>query len=152
MSHEIRTPLNAIIGFTDLLSISNLNQTQKQYLSIILKSANSLLELLNEILDFAKIETGNIKLHIEKIDLFELIEQVKEIIQFKAQTKGIKVFIIPFLEKNCVKYLYIERGIRYKSCGRITFSDKRDLFGRRVKASDELHTIKKGLYSFKSNV
>lgn len=93
MSHEIRTPLNAIIGFTDLLSISNLNQTQKQYLSIILKSANSLLELLNEILDFAKIETGNIKLHIEKIDLFELIEQVKEIIQFKAQTKGIKVFI-----------------------------------------------------------
>jgi len=91
MSHEIRTPLNAIIGFTDLLSISNLNQTQKQYLNIILKSANSLLELLNEILDFAKIETGNIKLQIDKVDLFELIEQVKETIQFKAQTKGIKV-------------------------------------------------------------
>lgn len=91
ISHEIRTPLNAIIGYTDLLTISNINETQKDYLTIILNSANSLLELINEILDFSKIESGSIKLQIERIDLFDLINQLKEITYFKAKNKGLKV-------------------------------------------------------------
>ncbi len=93
MSHEIRTPLNAIIGFTDLLTLSNLNDTEKQYLNIVFQSANSLLELLNDILDFSKIEAGKLELHLEKVDPYELLKQVTDILKFKALAKGIKVFL-----------------------------------------------------------
>jgi PAS domain S-box-containing protein len=93
MSHEIKTPLNAIIGFTDLLVVSNLNDTQKQYLSIVLQSANSLLELLNDILDFSKIEADKMELHIEKVNLLELLNQVTDVINFRALVKGIKILL-----------------------------------------------------------
>lgn len=93
MSHEIRTPLNGVIGFTDLVLKTELNETQQQYLSIVNNSANALLSIINDILDFSKIEAGKLELDIDKCDLYELSSEATDIITYQAQKKGLEVLL-----------------------------------------------------------
>ena len=93
MSHEIRTPLNGVIGFTDLVLKTALNETQQQYVSIVNQSANSLLSIINDILDFSKIEAGKIELDISKCDIYEFSSQASDILSFQAQQKGLEMLL-----------------------------------------------------------
>ncbi|MEO6524720.1 MAG: PAS domain S-box protein [Mucilaginibacter sp.] len=89
MSHEIRTPLNAVIGISHLLMDDNPNPSQKENLSILKFSAENLMTLINDVLDFTKVETGNIELEKINVDIRELVNSVVNSMQFKAQAKGI---------------------------------------------------------------
>ena len=106
MSHEIRTPLNGVIGFTDLLTKTEMNESQRQYMKIILQSSNSLLDLINDILDFSKIEAGKLELNIEPVDIFELAEQAIDVIKFKAHEKKLElIFNVP---PTLPRYIWVD--------------------------------------------
>ncbi|MHA1889566.1 MAG: hybrid sensor histidine kinase/response regulator, partial [Promethearchaeota archaeon] len=96
MSHELRTPLNAIIGFTDLLNegiYGDLNEDQKKFVNNVQESAQQLLEMINNILDITKIESGKFQLNIEPVVLNDLIIQIKNIVQPLYSKKGLDFFI-----------------------------------------------------------
>ncbi|NJO15520.1 MAG: PAS domain S-box protein [Thioploca sp.] len=87
MSHEIRTPLNAVIGFSELLSALVTEQRQKNYLASIQTAGNSLLTLINDILDLSKIEAGRLELQYEAVNLYNLLEELKSIFALKIAEK-----------------------------------------------------------------
>ncbi|SEJ19269.1 PAS domain S-box-containing protein [Dyadobacter sp. SG02] len=93
MSHEIRTPLNGVVGFTDLLMKTNLDETQQQYMSMVFQSANSLMDIINDILDFSKIEAGKLELTPEKTDLLEISGQVADMVTYQAQQKHLEMLL-----------------------------------------------------------
>ena len=91
VSHEIRTPLNGILGLADLLAATPLNAEQMSYLAAIRASGGALSSLINEILDFSRLEAGKLELRPSEFDLPALIEGTVELLSPRAQGKGIEV-------------------------------------------------------------
>lgn len=91
MSHELRTPMNGIIGFTDLVLTTDLQKSQRDYLSNVKKSAYGLLEIINDILDFSKIEAGKLFIDNTLLRLDELIEETVDILTVKAFEKNLEM-------------------------------------------------------------
>jgi len=90
MSHELRTPLNGVIGFSEILKNTGLNKDQNHYIDIVLSSANSLLVIISDILDYSNIETKSFGVSPEKTDLELLITKTCSIIRNKATRKGLE--------------------------------------------------------------
>jgi PAS domain S-box-containing protein len=106
MSHEIRTPLNGIIGFTDLLKNTHLEEIQLKYMNTINQSAKSLMEIVNDILDFSKIESGKLELEIKKYELISLAKEVIDLFGYNTESKEIELKLS--IENNIPKFIWVD--------------------------------------------
>ncbi len=89
MSHEIRTPMNGVIGMVDLLASSTLDDSQQQYVHTIKKSSETLLDILNDILDLSKIEAGKMELRIKAFSIKEMLDKLRSLFSHQAIAKNI---------------------------------------------------------------
>ncbi|WP_462322540.1 response regulator, partial [Halochromatium sp.] len=89
MSHEIRTPLNAMIGLTDLTLGTRLDARQRDYLEKVRQSSGALLDILNDILDYSKIEAGHVELASRQFQLRDLLDQLTALFQSTVEAKGL---------------------------------------------------------------
>jgi len=104
MSHEIRTPLNAVIGLTEIVMNTDLNETQKEYLGTVVDSAESLLGIINDILDFSKIEAGKFDLENVPFNVADTVGDTMKSLALRARHKGIELacFVDPAVPTNLV--------------------------------------------------
>ena len=100
MSHELRTPMNAILGFAQLLEYDNtLGEEQQDNLQEILKAGRHLLELINEVLDLAKVEAGRVDLSLEAVPCPDLVDECVMLVQPLAEQQGVRLEVEPFTER-----------------------------------------------------
>lgn len=94
MSHEIRTPMNAIIGFSNLIHKTDLDKKQEEYIRKIGNAAQSLLHIINDILDYSKIDAGKFTLEETKFNLEDVMNNLTDMISIKAYNKGLELIVM----------------------------------------------------------
>lgn len=110
MSHELRTPLNAIIGYAQLLSLDITESKAQKQISTILSSSKHLLALINDILDFAKLESGKVQFKFETVSVSDLVLEALQLTQTQAEQQGIN-FEVPTMQVK--EYIQVDR-LRFK--------------------------------------
>ena len=111
MSHEIRTPMNAIMGFTELLDEQVTTPRLKSYTKIIKNAGNSLLTLINDILDLSKIEAGKLEISKTAVNVIDIVNDVSSIFSMTAGTKGLSIVLD--IDEDIPKSLLLD-GIRLR--------------------------------------
>jgi signal transduction histidine kinase/integral membrane sensor domain MASE1 len=91
ISHEFRTPMNGILGMTELILDTDINSEQREYLEMVKSSADSLLRLLSDILDFSKVEAGKVELLDHEFALEQNLAETLQVMRFRAQQKGVEL-------------------------------------------------------------
>ncbi|MEI6887906.1 MAG: ATP-binding protein [Bacteroidota bacterium] len=133
MAHEIYTPLSGVIGMADILKQSKLTSEQKEYLDIIVDSSTNLLSVFNTIMDFLKIEAGQIELTNSVFSVYELMEDVISLILPEATEKELEVlsFVDPNIPEHVtgdvsrlkqVLRVFADNGVKFTENGEITIS------------------------------
>lgn len=132
MSHEIRTPINGIIGILHLLEKSELNEEQKQMLKLLAVSSESLLGVINDILDISKIEAGKFRINYAETDIRLLVSQAANLLNIKANEKNIdlileidektpKIIMADSLRLNQIFMNLLSNAIKFTDTGSVRF-------------------------------
>lgn len=109
ISHELRTPLNAILGFTQLLNRdTSLTNEQRRYIDTINRNSQHLLELINDVLEVSKIEAGQVVLHEDNFDLYQLLDNLEELFRLKANAKNLTLTVER--TPSIPQYIYTDGG------------------------------------------
>jgi signal transduction histidine kinase/CheY-like chemotaxis protein/HPt (histidine-containing phosphotransfer) domain-containing protein len=93
ISHEVRTPLNAVLGMTDLLNLTSLTRKQREYIQTIQSSGDMLISLVDNLLDFAHLESGRIEVQHNEFDVIDLLERVLRMMGHSSSSKGLELVV-----------------------------------------------------------
>lgn len=137
MSHEIRTPMNAILGFTEVLLSDNLEKNQRNHLETVKSSAKSLLRLLNDILNTAKLEKGAVELETMDFSLFKLVAELKSTLGLSARKKNLDFEVLQeeglpefysgdSLRIRQILMNLIGNSVKFTDKGKVTFKISRE--------------------------